>query len=285
MHDCRTILLDAAQVIDLIDGRAKGLREALQGYRCVLPCTLIFDLFRKNDQPPAAYSEALSGLEIVWSIHPEVLCAVEINLGVDLLLNGSTGRCGKHGGFPFRGRLGEAMVELLKRQRPELSPQWLDWLASFNFTDFFGREDSQMVLHHPDTQKAVDRTMQEWGATMADAARAEGLPLREAVVRLIQSTYPRDLSDEMVQVNDLELTRLFPASCLAQALRLTAQQDRKTRWKSNDIADLNNAIVAPYCDVIFCDAKMARRLERAREWARFSTQIVPNGQVRQFLAG
>lgn len=269
------IQLDAAQVIDLIDDDDNELRHLLSGHQCAISSSVVLDLFKKTDRPSRNYYGAFRELSVSWGVDAGVLCNTEIKTGIELLSAGVDSRSNLHACFPFRASILDAISVRLGVPVPAE-------FATKGFGDLMCDPFAKIVMKIVAEQYYKGR-MEYWRNSLTRSTQERGPDFLVALRVRVGELYEPNLS-EIIEGVDIEtLQRLFPAFMLAWALRQVCFDDRRTKWKDNDIVDLFHILLSPYCNYTFCDGNMYRRLERTRQYVPWRTHYVANADVKPFL--
>jgi hypothetical protein len=270
------IQLDAAQVIDLIDGDDE-LRELLRGHQCAVSSSVVLDLTRKIDRPAENYYAAFTGLTVLWSMDGGMVCNAEIESGVRILAEGRDTRTKLERNFPFRTSILDAISVRIGEAVP---PQF----ASKGFGDLMTDPLARLIMQGvTSTYGAVH--MDYWRASLETTVAAEGHDLRTSLRRRAEAlSCDPELRSNLDNAPLDTLRQVFPAYSLNGELRHIYRSDGKSKWTDNDIVDIFHVIISPYCDVMFCDGSMHRRLDRLQKTFRVRpTRYILNAQTKDFL--
>ena len=76
------------------------------------------------------------------------------------------------------------------------------------------------------------------------------------------------------------LVRSMPSSEISTELKRAAHRNRQTKWKSNDLIDIDAmSLAVPYCDVVVTERHRANQLRSAHFDDRMSTVILDTLQL------
>lgn len=265
------IQLDAAQVIDLIDGKDQELRELLSSHICAVSTSVFLDLHKKSDQPGSRYRDAFQGLDVRWGIDAGMIASNEIRSGCELLAEGRTTRTAQERQFPFRNSFFEATSVRSGVPVPLA-------FASKGLGDLFSDPAARAAW---EKVRTAGRREDLWRRQISEPTGV--VPPRKALLKRARSICTPTQVQLLEAAEEKTVFGLFPAFLLARVLRNVAHQDKKATWTHNDIVDFFHAPQSAYCDAMFADAKMVNRLSRASKALGLTTHYVPNGMARQFL--
>jgi len=269
------IQLDAAQVVDLIDGHNE-LRDLLRGHQCAISSSVVLDLIRKTDRRSKNYYAAFAGLTELWSMDGGMVCNAEIESGVQILADGRDTRTELERSFPFRTSLFDAIAVRIGEAVPAE-------FASKGFGDLMTAPLARLIMQGMTSTYGAER-MDYWRSSLEAAVAADGPDLRASLRHRATQLCSPELCGVIDDAEMATLRRLFPAFLLGGELRRTFKADRKSRWTNNDIVDIFHIIISPYCDAMFCDGPTYGRLTRLQN--RFGdrrTDYVPNIDAKAYL--